>query len=123
MVGVSVNTNCRAGRLPFKPEIVGWHWGRQVQIDVVGVNWKTKDLLLGECKWIGDPLNRKTVRDLIESKAPQVLHGLLISADEWGLHYAFFSWNGFTEAAAQMAKESDALLISLETLDEDLIDV
>ncbi len=112
----------RTGRLPFKPEIVGWHWGHEVQIDVIGINWQTKDLLVGECKWTGDSLNRKTVRDLIESKAPQVLRDLSISEDEWALHYTFFSRNGFTEAAEQTAKESDAMLISLETLDGDLID-
>ncbi len=43
----------RAGRLPFPPEIVGSHWSKDVQVDVVALNWREQAILLGECKWGG----------------------------------------------------------------------
>jgi AAA+ ATPase superfamily predicted ATPase len=51
--------------LGFSPEIVGSHWRRTVQIDVVAINWQTHDILLGECKWDADSVDRKIVRELI----------------------------------------------------------
>lgn len=41
----------RARRLPFAPEIVGSHWARDVQADVVALSWREQAILLGECKW------------------------------------------------------------------------
>ena len=38
----------RAGRLPFEVQEVGSHWSREVQVDVVGVNWAEQ----------GDPAGR-----------------------------------------------------------------
>lgn len=39
------------GDFPFLPERVGSFWSRQVQVDLLAINWRTKDILLGECKW------------------------------------------------------------------------
>jgi uncharacterized protein len=61
--------------LGFTPEVVGSHWSRTVQIDVVAINWQTHDILLGECKWGADAIDRKVVRELI-AKAPRVLADL-----------------------------------------------
>jgi hypothetical protein len=36
------------------------------------------------------------------------------------VHYAFFARAGFTEAAHQLAREHQALLVDLATLDEGL---
>jgi hypothetical protein len=110
----------KAGQLPLEPEIVGRHWGRHVQIDVVGINWQRKELLLGECKWTKDPINRGIVRELIEDKTPKVLRDLSVSPEEWSLHHAFFSRHGFTEAARDEAVQAGALLVDLEMLDGDL---
>ncbi|HFC11684.1 MAG TPA: ATP-binding protein, partial [Anaerolineae bacterium] len=41
----------KKGALGFRPMIIGSHWSRKVQVDVVGVNWDSRDILLGECKW------------------------------------------------------------------------
>ena len=57
-----------AGALPFSPEAVGSHWSRRVQIDVVAINWQTRDILLGECEWGQRPVDRQVARDLIERK-------------------------------------------------------
>lgn len=110
----------KAGQLPLEPEAVGWHWGRHVQVDVAAVNWQTKDLLIGECKWTGDPINRAIVRELIENKTAKVLQDMSAEPGEWQVHYAFFSRSGFTEAAREEAKRAGALTIDLDRLDAGL---
>ena len=68
-----VATASQTGQLPFEVQQVGSHWSRDVQVDVVGVNWHTKTILLGECKWGTDRVARDVVTELIETKAPKVL--------------------------------------------------
>jgi uncharacterized protein len=57
------------GTLPFKPEAIGSHWSRAVQADVVAVNWGERVVLVGECTWGADLVNRQVVRQLIEHTA------------------------------------------------------
>jgi hypothetical protein len=110
----------RAGQLPMLPEAVGSHWSKQVQVDVVGINWQTHDLLLGECKWTGDQIDRAIVRELIETKAPLVLRDLAVAPGEWKIHYAFFARAGFTNAARAEGRQVNATLIDLTQVDTDL---
>jgi len=37
--------------LPFVPEVIGSHWSRKVQADVVAINWAARAVLVGECEW------------------------------------------------------------------------
>jgi AAA+ ATPase superfamily predicted ATPase len=110
----------RAGRLPMLPEAVGSHWSKQVQVDVVGINWQTHNLLLGECKWTGDQLDRAIVRELIETKMPLVLRDLAADPGVWKIHYAFFARAGFTAAARAEGRQVNAMLIDLSQIDTDL---
>ena len=82
------------GKLPFGSEAVGSHWSRQVQVDVVGINWQTRDLLLGECKWSGAAVDEHVVRELVRDKTPKLLRDLAASPGEWRIHYAFFACCG-----------------------------
>jgi AAA+ ATPase superfamily predicted ATPase len=104
----------RAGRLPFPPEIVGAHWAKDAQVDVVAVNWREKAILLGECKWGIDVVRRSTVRELLE-KAPRV-----IPESDWQVHYALFARAGFTDAARAEGEAVGAQLVDLTTLDAEL---
>lgn len=104
----------RAGGLPLAPEIVGSHWSTDAQVDVVAVDWKGKEILLGECKWTTDPIRRHVVRELVR-KAPHAVPG-----EDWKVHYAFFGRSGFTPAARQEAETLGALLVDLTTLNEGL---
>ena len=52
------------------PEVIGSHWSRQVQADVVAINRSARTVLIGECKWGTDAVDRQTVRDLIERTIP-----------------------------------------------------
>ena len=104
----------RARRLPLTPEIVGSHWAKDAQVDVCALNWRDQAILLGECKWGLDAVDRAVVRELID-KAPKVVPG-----PDWQIHYAFFARAGFTAAARAEAETVGALLVDLETLDADL---
>ena len=104
----------RAGRLPFPPELVGSHWAKDAQVDVVAINWRDQAILLGESKWGADPVGRAVIRELV-AKAPQV-----VPAEGWQVHYVFFARAGFTGAAQAEAEAVGARLIDLETLDAGL---
>ena len=107
-------TQARSGQLPIIPERVGSHWAPDAQIDVVAINWRLRQILLGEAKWTGNPINRKIVRDLI-AKTPLVVPD---EGEGWQVHYAFFSRSGFTEAAVAEAQKHEAILVDLDVLGE-----
>jgi uncharacterized protein len=110
-------TQARAGALPFTPEAVGSHWSRRVQVDVAAVNWQTRDILLGECKWGQRPVDRQVVRELVGGKGPRLRRDFSQEGADWTYHYALFSRSGFTEAAAEEMSASGGLLVDLQLLD------
>ncbi len=110
----------KAGKLPFVPEIVGWHWSRRVQIDVVAVNWQARQILLGECKWSHQAVNRKVVRDLVERKTMHLMRDLPDEGKAWQIYYAIFSRTGFTKAAAKELKEHNGVAVDLSVLNLEL---
>jgi AAA+ ATPase superfamily predicted ATPase len=109
-----------AGALPFAPQAVGSHWSKLVQVDVVAANFQTRDILLGECKWGVDRLDRQVVRDLVETKAPLALRDLPDGGQGWTLHYALFGRGGFTPAARAEAARHGARIVDAATLDREL---
>jgi AAA+ ATPase superfamily predicted ATPase len=110
----------RAGALPFEVREVGSHWSRQVQVDVVAVNWTDHAILLGESKWGDNAVGQGVIRDLIEAKTPKVLKDLPGGGADWQVHYAFFARAGFTEPARNQAGAANAYLVDLTRLDTDL---
>jgi AAA+ ATPase superfamily predicted ATPase len=107
--------------LGFSPEVVGSHWSRTAQIDVVAINWQAHDILLGECKWGSGAVDRATVRELI-AKAPLVLADLPNAGAGWRVHYALFTRAGATPAAAQELLAQQGLVIDLARLYTDLVE-
>ena len=101
-------------RLPFAVELVGSHWAKDAQVDVVAINWRQKAILLGECKW-GDRMVGKAVIKTLVDKTPRVVPG-----PGWQVYYAFFARKGFSAAAQAEAKTVNALLVDLERLEGDL---
>jgi len=112
-----------AGALPISPEAVGSHWSRRVQIDVVAINWQTRDILLGECKWGQRPVDHQVVRELIEHKGPRLQRDLLQESGGWTYHYALFSRSGFNDAAAEELSSKGGLLVDLHSLDSVLAEI
>jgi len=110
----------QAGRLPFAPENVGQHWSTTVKVDVVVISWREQEILLGECKWGDRPLPRKVVRELIEQKAPKLLAALPDGGEGWRVHYAFFAWSAFTDAALALASTHGAQTLTLAEVEKAL---
>ncbi len=110
-----VTAQARADKLPFAPDAVGSHWSRRVQVDVVGINHQSREILLGECKWGDKKVNRQMVRELIEQKGPKVRQELP-NGEDWTFHYAVFARAGFTEAAAAELSAREGLLVDLQGL-------
>jgi len=113
-------TQARADRLPFPPEIVSSHWSKDVQVDVVAIAWREKQILLGECKWGDHPVSRAVITELVEGKTSKVLRGLPDKGEGWTVHYAFFARSDFTGAAQAEAGKVNARLVNLEQLEHDL---
>ena len=107
----------KAGQLPFTPDSIGSHWSSRVQVDVVALNWQTHDILLGECKWGADRVDRQVVRELINDKTPLVLKDLPEGGAGWNVHYAMFGRSGFTPAAKTEMEQFAGLLVDLKGLD------
>ncbi len=98
-----VAVQAETGQLPFIPERIGSFWSQSAQVDVVAINWRTKDLLLGECKWGRQAVGRSVILELVE-KVDQVK-----PASRWRVHFAWFARGGFTDAAH---REAAALAVS-----------
>ena len=107
----------KAGVLGFRPLVIGSHWSRKVQVDVVGVDWENKQILLGECKWGDEPIGRTVLRELTEQKTPKVQTDLPHAPHDWTVYHAFFARAGFSPAAQTYAAEKNMILIDLETLE------
>lgn len=102
----------------FLPDVVGRHWSSDVEIDVVAINWRQRQLLLGECKWGVDEVGSAVIESLVMQRSPRVLAKL--KAEGWQTHFVFFARTGFTEPARQVAATVNARLVDLATLDADL---
>jgi uncharacterized protein len=109
-----------AGALPFTPEIVGSHWSRHVQADVVAINWPERAILIGECKWGDTAVDRQTVRDLLERTIPLTLADLPDKGEGWRVYPALFARAGATPAARKVLIAAGGTLIDLTTFFADL---
>ena len=87
---------------------------RDVQVDVVALNWQEKAILLGECKWGTDTVDRSTLQAWVD-RAP-----LAVPDQDWQVHYVYFARAGSTDAAQSRAEKVDVALVDLERLDADL---
>ncbi len=110
----------KAGNLAFHPMIIGSHWSRKVQIDVVGINWESRDILLGEYKWGDNQIGRGTLRELVGEKTAKVLAELPHTPQDWTVHHVFFARAGFSSSAQQYANEQNVILVDLAALEAGL---
>jgi uncharacterized protein len=85
--------------LPFLPDQVGSIWNRETQIDVAGVNFMDKTLILGECKWDRHPKDFGTLEKLID-KTDKVLP----KDGQWKVFYLGFARRGWTSNAIEFAR-------------------
>ena len=87
---------------------------------MAAVNWHGRQILLGECKWGLDGIDRQIVRELIEKKTPNVLTASPDNGIDWRVHYAIFARGGITPAAIVEMQKFGGLMIDLKVMDRDL---
>lgn len=116
-----VDAAVKPARFGMLPQTIGSHWSRHVQVDVVAVNWQTRDLLLGECRWTEDAVDRATVRELIVTKTPLVLRDMAVDPEKWNVRFAIFARRGATAAAREELVLHNGILIDLPELYSDLV--
>lgn len=110
----------RQGALSFKPEAIGSHWSRDVQADVVAVSWRERVILVGECKWGADQVNRQVARQLVEQTMPSTVAALPGQGEGWRTIPALFARMGATPEAQVLLHQHGGLLIDLPMLYADL---
>lgn len=110
-----VTVKAELGEFPFLPERTGSFWSKEAQVDVLAINWRTKDILLGECKWAQKAVGREVIQTLVD-KTATVLPGQV----KWQVYYAFFARNDFTPAAQTLAQEHQALLVTLAQMETNM---
>ncbi len=96
-----------------------------MQADVVAINWHEKQILIGECKWGADGIDRQIARELIEQKTPKVLaslpdggKGMSRGTRGWQVHHAIFARAKFTDAAQSEMQKVGGMLVDLGLLDQ-----
>jgi AAA+ ATPase superfamily predicted ATPase len=110
-----VNITAEMGESAFLPERTGSFWSKETQVDVLAINWRTKDILLAECKWWQKAVGRGVIQSLVD-KTEKVLPG----QHSWKVHYALFARKNFTPAAEALAQKQGVRLVTLEQIDADM---
>lgn len=106
-----------AGKIPFSPEAVGSHWSAKEQIDVVGINWTSHQILFGECKWgVSEPLGVDVVQKLQKQSQPVI--PTIPSGKPFEAHYAFFSRSGFTPEARQAIGQIKGVAVDMAEFEQ-----
>ncbi len=108
------------GALPFAPEMIGSHWDRTVQSDVVALSWRERVILIGECTWGAEAVNRQTLRHLLEQTIPKTLAALPAGGQGWRVIPALFTRAGATPDALALLHEQQGIMVDLARLYADL---
>ena len=118
----------QAGTLPLSPDFVGSDWGPGYQADVVAVNWRERQVLVGEAKWGDTPSDLAEWRQFDE-RVRRVAKRLQ-AADPgnkperepkpWQPHLVLFVRRGITPALRAEAAKADAQIISFSEMVRDL---
>jgi hypothetical protein len=90
----------------FSFERIGRWWKKGEEIDIIGLNKKTKEIVFGECKW-SDSLVDKSVFYDLKRKSDKV---------EWinterKEYFILFSKSGFTKEMINLAKKENIFLV------------
>ncbi len=101
--------------LPFELDRVGSHWSKAAQIDIVGINWRTKQILFGECKW-----GRQTVGSSVIDKLVAQSAKAIPGKGNWQQGYIIFSRSPLTNPAQKRIADQEMMHISIGQLEADM---
>jgi hypothetical protein len=135
-VGATFEDLCRAWAvvqaqhqgLPFSPDFIGSDWGAQHQADVVAVNWRGHQVLIGEAKWTDEALDHQAWRAFL-GRASKVIQRLKAAdparrpnqeAPDWEQHLVVFTRRGVTPAVKAEAKKANARILNFAEMVRDL---
>lgn len=91
--------------LPCKVLDVGRLWDGRIEVDVAGIDRRSKSALLGECRWRGKRMGIDVLDGLrARADALRPVHGFKI-------HYALFSRSGFSTELEKRAKNEGVILV------------
>jgi AAA+ ATPase superfamily predicted ATPase len=95
----------------FQFERVGKWWEKEQEIDVVGVNRQTGQILFGEAKWSVKPVGIN-IFEALKRKA----HLVDWEQNSRKEHFILFSRNGFTKEMLNVAKKENVFLVEKDRL-------
>lgn len=96
---------CREGKIDFIPSKIGSYWSSNIEIDVMALDEERKKVLLGECKYIIQPVDADVLFELKE-KAERVAEIF-----QYQKMYAIFSKSGFTNRIKEVACQNENILL------------
>jgi AAA+ ATPase superfamily predicted ATPase len=90
---------------------IGRWWDKNTEIDIVGFNAETQEIVFGEVKWTNKPVGINIYKDLVE-KSEKV---------DWKResrreYFIFFSKNGFTNELTEFSQDKNIILITKDDL-------
>ena len=95
----------------FRFERVGRWWEKDKEIDLVGLNWATKEIVFGEVKWSNKPIDVGLFWQL--KKKAEFVRWYPQKRKEY---FILFSKNGFTKKMRNLAKKESVLLVHEDRL-------
>ena len=96
-----ISRQAQQGMLPITPSRVGRWWSPQSEIDLVALDDRRSELLVGECKWAKRPVGTNVLEEL-QKKVERLPGG------PWErIVYALFAKQGFTPALQAQAADGD----------------
>ncbi|HNY36169.1 MAG TPA: ATP-binding protein [Candidatus Pacearchaeota archaeon] len=90
----------------FSFERIGRWWKKEEEIDIVGVNKKTKEIIFGECKWSNNLVDKSIFYDL-KRKSVEVKW----NNERRKEYFIIFSKSGFTKEMIALAKKEKVFLV------------
>lgn len=102
---------CREGKIDFIPSKIGSYWSSNIEIDVMALDEERKKVLLGECKYLNQPVEADVFFKLKEKSER------ITEISQYEKMYAIFSKSGFTNRLKKVAgQNSNILLIDKENV-------